>query len=72
MMGVLSVRQRSEYLSNGGTSCPFCGSKHMTSEIHQYDRLQGVIDVDVKCTKCGYEWIEVFAMSNVLDADGRE
>lgn len=72
MMGVLSARQRSEYLSNGGTSCPFCGSKHMISQIHQYDRLRGVIDVHVKCTKCGYEWIEVFTMSNVLDADGRE
>ena len=71
-MGALSPRQRSEYLSNGGTSCPFCGSKHMISEIHQYDRLRGVIDVHVKCAKCGFEWIEVFTMSNVLDADGRE
>ena len=72
MMGALSARQRSEYLSNGGTSCPFCGSKHLISEIHQYDRLRGVIDVALKCSRCGDQWIEVFTMSNVLDEYGRE
>ena len=71
-MGILSSSQRSEYIGNGGTACPFCGSKHMTSEIFEFDRLQGVIDVDVKCTKCAHEWIEVFTMTNVLDAYGRE
>ena len=72
MMGVLSLRQRSDYMRNGGSRCPFCYSNSMTSEICQYDRMQGVIDVEVKCTKCGHEWIELFTMTNILDADGRE
>ena len=71
-MGALSPRQRSEYLETGGACCPACGSRSMASEIQEFDRLQGFIDVGVRCIKCNLEWIEVFTMTNVLDVDGRE
>lgn len=71
-MGALSSRQRHEYMETGGACCPACGSRSMASEIREFDRRQGFIDVEVRCIKCNLEWMEVFTMTNVLDADGRE
>ena len=71
-MGQLTRKQRDIYVRAGGIACPYCGSRSMTSEIVQYDRLSGVIDIDVECMKCKKQWIDVFTLSNILDEHGRE
>lgn len=71
-MGQITRQQRHTYVKEGGNACPHCGSRSMTSEIVQYDRLSGVIDVEVECMKCKNQWIDIFTLSNILDADGRE
>ena len=71
-MGQITRKQRDIYLHDGGSRCPFCGSRSMKSEIVQYDRLQGVIEVEVECMKCKKDWFDVFTLSNILDSNGRE
>ena len=71
-MGQITRQQRDTYIRAGGSACPHCGSRSMKSEIVQYDRLQGVIEVDVECMKCKKDWIDIFTLSNILDSDGRE
>jgi len=71
-MGQITRQQRDTYLQDGGSRCPFCGSQSMKSEIVQYDRLQGVIEVEVECMKCKKDWFDLFTLSNILDSDGRE
>ena len=71
-MGQITRKQRDTYLQDGGSRCPFCGSRSMKSEIVQYDRLQGVIEVEVDCMKCKKDWFDVFTLSNILDSNGRE
>ena len=71
-MGQITRQQRSTYVRAGGNACPYCGSRSMKSEIVQYDRLQGVIEVQVDCMKCKRDWFDIFTLSNILDSDGRE
>lgn len=71
-MGQVTRQQRDTYIRAGGSVCPHCGSRSMKSEIAQYDRLQGVIEVEVECMKCKKDWIDIFTLSSILDSDGRE
>tara|TARA_B100001094_G_scaffold184729_1_gene178964 strand:+ start:1399 stop:1614 length:216 start_codon:yes stop_codon:yes gene_type:complete len=71
-MGQITRKQRDTYVRAGGNACPYCGSRSMTSEIVQYDRLSGEIDIDVECMKCKKQWIDIFTLSNILDRHGRE
>jgi DNA-directed RNA polymerase subunit RPC12/RpoP len=71
-MGQITRQQRDTYVRAGGNACPYCGSRSMTSEVVMYDRLQGVIEVEVECLKCKKQWIDVFTLSSILDEYGRE
>lgn len=68
-MGKITRQQRDAYVRAGGNACPHCGSRSMTSEIVQYDRLSGVIDVEVECMKCKESWVDKFSLTDICNYD---
>lgn len=49
-----------EYVSGGGTHCPFCGSEDITGSSVEVD--SGVVTQGVSCSACGEDWTDVYRL----------
>lgn len=63
-MEKLTAKQVKEYISSGGTVCPYC----------ECDQLEGIAGVEVndgvgyqgvKCTECGKTWTDIYRLVNL-------
>lgn len=52
-----------EYISRGGSVCPFCESENISSGKVDFNYINAYRGV--KCNKCGKEWEEVFEMVGI-------
>jgi len=49
------------YAANGGTRCPVCGSKHLTSGQAQFDA--GIAWANTSCDDCHASWVDEYALT---------
>jgi transcription elongation factor Elf1 len=70
MMAKLTARQRQRYLDSRGSRCPFCESDNITAASNEADA--DYITQEVACDDCGEEWMDLFTLADVLNADGSE
>jgi hypothetical protein len=61
-----SLRERAR--SHDGTTCPHCGSFHLTGD--SFDQEGDEVSQIVSCADCGRHWTDVYRLhSVVLDGD---
>ena len=49
-------------LEAGDISCPFCGCSEEFLEDKNINYLNKTVYLDMKCNKCGNEWIDEYNM----------
>jgi transposase-like protein len=50
-----------EYIKSGGTICPYCRSKNISSDGIEIDGMEGV--ARVICNDCGLDWNDTWRLS---------
>lgn len=63
MQPIMTEAMKAEYLTNGGTLCPFCGSLNISAGFFEADGPEGT--QDVHCVDCGARWYDVYTMTGV-------
>jgi hypothetical protein len=61
----LSKAAMKDYVSLGGTSCPFCKSKELLAGDR--DSQESCIFQPVQCESCGEEWIDIFTLTGICE-----
>lgn len=59
-----------EYLENGGTRCPVCGSDHLSGE--QFEAEPGSASQLIICNDCGSSWSDVYTLSGITNIEVAE
>jgi hypothetical protein len=54
----------SNYIQHGGELCPLCWSNSKVADAPRLDEY-GFVEVIARCSYCGAEWIDSFALSGV-------
>ena len=67
-MAISSYKEK--YLKSSGAHCPFCQSGDITSGPIQADGP--VAWAEVQCEDCGSGWQDVWALTDIAQARGRD
>lgn len=66
-MAEITKQQAETYLQDRGASCPKCGGNIEGGEM-RFDG--GEIAQTVTCSDCGIEFVDVYRLTAIADADG--
>jgi transposase-like protein len=64
---MITKEQESEYLENGGTKCPVCGSDDMVDGGTDFNG--SILYQNVSCNDCQEEWTEEYKLSGISEAE---
>jgi len=53
-----------EYLANGGSACPYCGSEEIQGIFRSYSS-EGLLFFKCECFTCLHEWEEQYTLTNI-------
>lgn len=56
-----------EYIKEGGTRCPFCGSLEIEGTEINIDA--GTAWQDMGCSRCGSEWQDTYVLTGYADTN---
>lgn len=62
--GTLTEEQVSEYVTSGGTCCPFCGDNKL--EPGSRDSGDGYTTQWITCKSCGKKWQDFYEITNIF------
>ena len=62
----MTEEQKSEYLKNGGSKCPFCGY-FAVEGLGCPDVEFGAAYQRVSCPKCGRVWLDEYVLVNAVE-----
>lgn len=57
-----SLPSDQEYVENGGTSCPYCGSQDITT-FGPIEAEGGCAWQDITCNNCNNDWVDNYSLT---------
>lgn len=63
---MFTEKQEKEYLENGGTKCPKCGSENIEGASWDADG-SGITSQEVSCNECGAKWYDVYNLVGIQE-----
>lgn len=61
----VTTEQKQQYIANGGTRCPSCGSEDIVGEDISVE--EGIATQEMSCNICDLEWSDVYHLTSITD-----
>jgi transposase-like protein len=65
----MSELVKKNYLSRGGTTCPYCGSRSISGEAGCHcDFTTGAMHQNIGCNSCHTNWTDKYILVGILES----
>lgn len=64
---MLTEKQQSEYIENGGNACPFCGEGNF--DCGSIDIEAGFAFQNLRCSNCNRSWHDIYTLTGVEEEE---